>query len=73
MATIQQYEACAERNKQLGRTVDGLKASTYYPVLDKIFGKRFLIDESELENCSEGEQRRHLDEDRVLRLLYIEN
>lgn len=73
MATIQQYEACAARNKHLERTVDGSKRSTYYPVLDKLFGKKLLIDESELANCCESEKSRHLYEDSVLRFLYIEN
>ncbi|MDH6340411.1 hypothetical protein M2449_003447 [Dysgonomonas sp. PF1-16] len=73
MATIQQYEACAERNKQLGRTVDGFKHSTYYPVLDKLFGEKLLIDESQLDSCSECEKNRHLNEDKILRFLYIEN
>jgi hypothetical protein len=39
----------------------------------KLFGEKLIVDESKLLRCGEVEKRRHLYEDKVLRLLYLEN
>ena len=72
MATKQMFDTCTQRNKELGRSNSPYK-KLYAPKLKSIFGSWSLIDESEIQTCSEAEKNRHLYENRVLRFLYIEN
>lgn len=72
MATKKIYDACCRRLRSiLVNGIDGRRLLR--PEMRKLFGKKLIIDECEMERCSESEQRRHLDEDRVLRLLYLED
>ncbi|MGL4520822.1 MAG: hypothetical protein ACRCUJ_14435 [Phocaeicola sp.] len=76
MATRNTYNECCENLQKYPLyelTDNGETKRVYKPNLIWLFGKKLLIDECNLLNCSEGEKSRHLREDRLLRTLYIEN
>ena len=70
MATKAVYDECIRLNRARG--LRDFRTGSYIPNLKALFGKKELIDKREFERCSEGEQRRHLGQDNVLRALYIE-
>lgn len=69
MATIEIYKACIATNKKTG--LKDLHNGTYKPNLKRLFGIKELVNKRQFERCGETEQRRHLYQDRILRLLYI--
>lgn len=71
MATIQLFNACTKRNRELNRK--SFRTNSFDPDLISLFGVKELVDEIQLEGYSEVEKSRHLYEDAVLRFLYIEN
>ena len=73
MATVRMYQACKKRS--LKRGLREFYSGVIAPSMDtlKSLGIKELIKKSDLKGCSEAEKRRHLQEDRILRFLYIEN
>lgn len=71
MATIEMYNECIATNKKKG--LKDLHTGTHKPNLKRLFGVKELVNKRQFERCCETEQRRHLYQDRVLRLLYIKD
>lgn len=71
MATTDMYIQCKMEYDRYRRPEDK-KFST---VMRSMFRRRqlVLVEKSEFDACSEIEQARHLQEDAVIRFLYIEN
>lgn len=76
MATKKVYDACCRAMKQ-GRhlalsSTNGTLHRVVRPPLKELFGHKCLIGELEFMRCSEREKRRHLNEDSILRVMYLE-
>lgn len=71
MATKKIYDQCCMAMRQ--HRCKDFQSGRYCPNLVRIFGEKLIADQREFERCSETEQRRHLYEDRVLRLLYLKD
>jgi len=71
MATKTVYNLCLEHNKLIG--CREFHTGSYEPDLLFFFGENKLVEESELEGLSESERCYHLNQDRILREVYIEN
>ena len=74
MATKKVYDACCQCIRQMNLqqvTSAGCRKITK-PAMSFLFEKTELVTEKELMRCGEIEQRRHLNEDAILRSIYIE-
>lgn len=71
MATISVYNQCVRKNKERG--VRNIRTGSFKPDLIGLFGEKILVNQFQLNRCSEAEKRRHLHQDRILRFLYIES
>ena len=75
MATKKVYDACCRKLQSMtlcsltGK--DGSKR-LLKPDMHKLFGKKELVSKIQFERSSKAEQARHLREDRILSILYIE-
>ena len=70
MATKKVYDECVRRNRLIGNK--SIPGDSYKPPMKMLFGEKLLVNKTEFECLGETEKERHLYEDRVLRLLYIE-
>lgn len=76
MATKKVYDACCRKLQSRSLSCINSRGGSkrlLKPDMHKLFGEKLIVDESELLRCGEVEKRRHLYEDKVLRLLYLEN
>lgn len=71
MATKKVYDACCREMRRRG--CQDFRSGRYCPNLAGLFGKKLIVNQREFDCCSETEQRRHLNEDYVLRLLYLKD
>lgn len=71
MATKKVYDECARSNRING--IRSCRTGSFKPNLKALFGVKELVNKLQFKNCSEAEKRRHLYEDKVIRLLYIES
>lgn len=75
MATKKVYDACCRKLQSMTlyslTSKDGSKR-LLKPNMYKLFGKKELVTKIQFERSSKAEQARHLREDCVLRILYIE-
>ncbi len=68
MATIEIYT----QSKRIYDTYRGRNDLKFSTCMRRLFGQLLLVKKSEIDACSEIEQARHLQEDAILRFLYIE-
>lgn len=76
MATKRVYDACCRKIQMRGLHSLRNKRTSFRiskPNMNKLFGEKLIVDDSQMACCSEAEKRRHLYEDRVLRFLYLED
>lgn len=76
MATKKVYDACCRKLQSMSLSCINSRGESKLllkPDMYKLFGEKLIVDESKLLRCGEVEKRRHLYEDKVLRLLYLEN
>lgn len=75
MATKKVYDACCRAMKGEQHlamsSVNGKLHRVVRPPLKELFGRKCLVDELEFMGCSEREKRCHLDEDSILRTIYL--
>ena len=71
MATKMMYDLCCRAMRRHG--LKEFHSGRYCPNLTGLFGEKLIVNKHEFSCCSETEQRRHLYEDRVLRVLYLED
>lgn len=75
MATKKVYDACCRRLQEVRLCSISSKCGIRQirkPDMRGLFGKKELVTEIEFERCSEREKSRHLREDYILGILYIE-
>lgn len=74
MATKKVYDECCRciRQMSLHQITGAGNMRMTKPAMSFLFGKTELVTEKELMKCGEGEKRRHLMEDYILRCTYIE-
>lgn len=85
MATKKTYNEVAQHIDAMNAQVESLRGlgvafecpnrtiADAMGTVEGLLGKVGLVDELELEQCSESEKERHLKSDRLLRLLYVEH
>ena len=76
MATKKVYDACCKQLQSMtfcSLSNKGGSKRLLKPNLHKLFGKKAIVNDRQMLGCSKAEKRRHLYEDKVLRLLYLEN
>ena len=76
MATKKVYDACCRKLQSMSLSCINSRGESkrlLKPDMQNLFGEKLIIDEFEMLRCDEAEKRRHLYEDKVLRLLYLEN
>ena len=65
------YDACCREIRRRGlQTMSGRMRR---PNLRGLFGEKLVVNQREFESMSKGEQLRHLQEDDILRFLYLED
>ena len=76
MATKKLYDACCRAMTKGKPLVISSSNETLHivkrPPLKELFGRKCLVGKLEFERCSEREKRRHLNEDSILRMFYLE-
>lgn len=76
MATKKVYDACCRKLRSMtlyALNKHGESNRCLKPNMKKLFGEKLIIDDRQMQGCSEAEKRRHLYEDRILRFLYLED
>ena len=71
MARKSVYDACCREIRKRG--LQSMSGRMRRPNLRSLFGKKLIVNQREFERCSKGEQLRHLQEDDILRFLYLED
>ena len=75
MATKKVYDACCRRLRSIPLCNLSSKSGSkrlLKPDMHKLFGKKELVSKIQFERSCKAEQARHLREDRILSILYIE-
>nr|DAT91615.1 MAG TPA: hypothetical protein [Bacteriophage sp.] len=75
MATKKIYDACCRKLQSMplySLNGSGVSKRLLKPDMHKLFGKKELVSKIQFERSSKAEQARHLREDRILSILYIE-
>lgn len=65
------YDACCREVQRRG--LHTISECMRRPNLKNLFGEKLIVNQREFERCSKGEQLRHLQEDDILRFLYLED